>query len=77
MAEELGDILFVVANLCRKLAVDPEKALRGANSKFGKRFRAMETLARARGQDFAILSLDEQEALWTDVKTGERSPGAA
>jgi hypothetical protein len=37
----------------------------------------METLARARGQDFAMLSLDEQEALWTDVKTGERSPGAA
>jgi glycine/D-amino acid oxidase-like deaminating enzyme len=72
-----GDILFVVANLCRKLSVDPEEALRAANSKFGKRFRAMETLARARGQDFAALSLDEQEALWTDVKTAERSPGGA
>jgi nucleoside triphosphate diphosphatase len=77
VAEELGDILFVVANLCRKLAVDPEEALRAANSKFGKRFRAMETLARARGQDFATLSLDEQEALWTAVKMAERSPGAA
>lgn len=77
VAEELGDILFVVANLCRKLSVDPEEALRAANSKFGKRFRAMETLARARGQDFAALSLDEQEALWTDVKTAERSPGGA
>jgi len=77
VAEELGDILFVVANLCRKLAVDPEEALRGANSKFGKRFRAMETLARARGQDFAMLSLDQQETLWTDVKTGERSHGGA
>ena len=77
VAEELGDILFVVANLCRKLAVDPEEALRAANSKFGKRFRAMETLARARGRDFATLSLDEQEALWTAVKMAERSPGAA
>lgn len=77
VAEELGDILFVVANLCRKLSVDPEEALRAANSKFGKRFRAMEGLARTRGQDFAALSLEEQEALWTDVKTAERSPGAA
>lgn len=72
VAEELGDILFVVANLCRKLSVDPEEALRAANSKFGKRFRAMEGLARTRGQDFAALSLEEQEALWTDVKTAER-----
>jgi nucleoside triphosphate diphosphatase len=77
VAEELGDILFVVANLCRKLSVDPEEALRAANSKFCKRFRAMEELARTRGQDFAALSLEEQEALWTDVKTAERSPGAA
>lgn len=77
VAEELGDILFVVANLCRKLSVDPEEALRAANSKFGKRFRAMERLARLRGQDFAALPLEEQEALWTAVKTAERSPGAA
>ena len=72
VAEELGDILFVVANLCRKLNVDPEEALRAANSKFGKRFRAMEALAGERGQDFAALTLDEQEALWTAVKTNER-----
>ncbi len=77
VVEELGDILFVVANLCRKLSVDPEEALRAANSKFGKRFRAMETLAHTRGQDFAALTLDEQEALWAAVKTAERSPGAA
>ena len=77
VAEELGDILFVVANLCRKLSVDPEEALRAANSKFGKRFRAMEALARARGQDFASLTLDEQEALWVAVKVIERSPAAA
>ena len=73
VAEELGDILFVVANLCRKLNVDPEEALRAANSKFGKRFRAMEALAQERGQDFAALTLDEQEALWSAVKANERS----
>ena len=72
IAEELGDMLFVVANLCRKLSVDPEEALRNANSKFVKRFSGMEELARKRGQDFASLSLDEQEALWTDVKKAER-----
>jgi nucleoside triphosphate diphosphatase len=73
IAEELGDILFVVANLCRKLQVDPEEALRSANAKFVKRFSGMEELARSRGLDFASLSLDEQEALWTDVKTAERA----
>jgi nucleoside triphosphate diphosphatase len=72
VAEELGDILFVVANLCRKLEVDPEEALRQANAKFVKRFSGMEALARFRGLDFARLSLDEQEALWTDVKAEER-----
>ncbi len=73
VAEELGDILFVVANLCRKLGVAPEVALRNANSKFVKRFAGMESLARERGLDFAALSLDEQEALWVDVKAIERS----
>ncbi len=73
IAEELGDMLFVVANLCRKLSVDPEEALRNANAKFVKRFSGMEELARKRGQDFASLSLDEQEALWTDVKKAERA----
>ncbi len=73
IAEELGDMLFVVANLCRKLSVDPEEALRSANAKFVKRFSGMEELARKRGQDFASLTLDEQEALWTDVKKAERA----
>jgi MazG family protein len=73
VAEELGDILFVVANLCRKLGVEPEEALRSANAKFVKRFRGMEELAWSRGQDFTQLSLDEQEALWIDVKAAERA----
>ncbi len=72
VAEELGDMLFVVANLCRKLNVDPEIALRDANAKFVRRFGGMEALARARGVAFGDLSLDEQEALWVEVKTGER-----
>ncbi len=66
--EELGDILFVCANLCRKLGVDPEVALRKANSKFQKRFAGMETIARERGVDFAGLDLDAQEELWQEVK---------
>lgn len=77
ISEELGDILFVAANLCRKLGVDPEVALRNANSKFGKRFRAMEAMATAQGLDFASLTLDQQEALWAAVKAIERSQRGA
>jgi MazG family protein len=73
IAEELGDILFVVANLCRKLEVDAEGALRAANAKFVKRFHGMEALARSRGLGFASLSLDEQEALWSEVKAAQRN----
>lgn len=71
--EEIGDLLFVVANLARRLKVDPEIALRNANSKFEKRFRAMEALAQERKVDFSKLSLDEQESYWLDVKSRERS----
>lgn len=72
--EELGDMLFVVANLCRKLSVDPEVALRGANAKFIRRFTGMEALARSRGVEFGSLTLDQQEALWVEVKKIERAP---
>nr|WP_070959447.1 nucleoside triphosphate pyrophosphohydrolase [Hyphomonas sp. Mor2] len=70
--EEIGDLLFVVANLARRLKVDPEIALRKANSKFERRFRGMESLASDRKIDFSSLSLDEQEALWVQVKKTER-----
>lgn len=66
--DEVGDLLFVLVNLARHLDVDVSRALRGANRKFEQRFRAMEDLATARGQVFAALSLDEQEALWQHVK---------
>ncbi len=64
-AEEIGDLLFAVVNWARKLGIDPEAALRAANAKFEKRFRAMEGMA---GEAFAGLSLDEKEALWESVK---------
>ncbi|MEZ5939195.1 MAG: nucleoside triphosphate pyrophosphohydrolase [Hyphomonadaceae bacterium] len=71
--EELGDILFVCANLCRKAGADPEQALRKANAKFQKRFSGMEALARARGVEFGSLDLAQQEELWTAVKRAERA----
>jgi ATP diphosphatase len=69
--EEIGDLLFAAANLARKLDVDAEAALRAANAKFERRFRAMEGLAHARGEIFSSLSLAAQEALWLDVKRAE------
>lgn len=66
--EEIGDLLFVGANLARRLSVDPEEALRRANAKFERRFRAMEALATRRGQRFEALDLEAQEALWQEVK---------
>ena len=71
--DEMGDLLFVAANLARRLNVDPEIALRQSNAKFERRFRAMEALASERGQDFTALDLDAQEALWQDVKKTERA----
>lgn len=72
--DELGDLLFVAANLSRRLSVDPEQALRRANAKFERRFRAMEAAASTDGLAFADLSLDRQEAYWQQVKRAEKAP---
>ena len=69
--EEIGDLLFAAANLARKLDVDAEAALRSANDKFERRFRAMEALAAARDESFASLNLSAQENLWSEVKRAE------
>nr|WP_232145265.1 nucleoside triphosphate pyrophosphohydrolase [Luteimonas sp. Y-2-2-4F] len=68
---ELGDLLFVAANLARHAGVDVGRALRGANHKFERRFRAMEALAAAEGVPLEARPLDAQEALWARVKRAE------
>jgi nucleoside triphosphate diphosphatase len=73
--EELGDVLFVLANLARQLAIDPEAALQGANDKFARRFGAMEDQARRQGVALSSLSLAELDALWEAAKRQERSEG--
>ena len=68
LEEELGDLLFVVANLVRQCGFEPEETLKKGNQKFIERFKAMESLAKERGQVFEDLPLDEQEELWQCVK---------
>ncbi len=70
-ADEAGDLLFAAVNLVRSHGIAPEDALRAANAKFERRFRAMEALANQQGREFASLLLDEQEALWQAVKASE------
>ncbi len=67
MEDELGDLLFVMTNLARKLRIDPAQALRRANAKFELRFRAIEDAAGSRAA-LDAMSLDEMEALWQQVK---------
>ena len=71
IADELGDLLFAVTNLARKLAVDPEQALRNANRKFERRFQAVEARLAQKGKAVGAASLDEMEAEWQRVKADE------
>jgi MazG family protein len=71
LEEEVGDLLFVIANLARHLKVDPEKALRTANAKFVRRFRYIEAGLTKQGRTPADASLDEMEALWQEAKKSE------
>lgn len=72
LEDELGDLLFVAANLARHARVDPGAALRRANAKFERRFRAMERLAAADGVDLGALGLEAQDAYWNRAKAEER-----
>jgi len=73
LAEEYGDMLFVIANLGRHLNIDPEEALRSANSKFTRRFRFIETELKKRGKSPEQSDLDEMDALWDAAKEQEKS----
>lgn len=66
--EELGDLVFAVANLARHLKVDAESAAEGATAKFARRFRAVEAGAKAAGRSLRDMSLGEMEALWEEAK---------
>ena len=68
LEDELGDVLFAVTNLARKLDLDPDSALRRTNHKFERRFRAMEAAAEAEGRPLIERTLDEQEVVYQRVK---------
>jgi ATP diphosphatase len=71
LTDEMGDLLFVLANLARKLNLDPEACLRHANDKFSRRFDAMEGLLARDGRDLKGESLEAMEAAWQAVKRAE------
>jgi len=73
VAEEFGDLLFVMANLARHLGVDPEAALRGANAKFTRRFGRIEDWLEAAGKRPADSDLAEMDALWNRAKAEEKA----
>jgi nucleoside triphosphate diphosphatase len=71
--EEIGDVLFVLANLARKAKVDPEVALRSANAKFERRFRWIEEALQRDGKSPETSSLEEMDGLWNLAKRHERN----
>ncbi|MFQ5768826.1 MAG: nucleoside triphosphate pyrophosphohydrolase, partial [Acidobacteriota bacterium] len=74
MTEEMGDLLFVMANLARRHRLDPEEALRQANLKFQRRFRFMERRLERKGKSPSGATLNELETLWEEAKREERKP---
>ncbi len=75
LVEEMGDLLFAIANWGRHVGADAEGALRAANAKFERRFASMEALARERSLVLTELTLDHWEALWLEAKQAERGVG--
>jgi MazG family protein len=74
-AEELGDLLFALANLARHCTIDPESALRAASAKFERRFRFIEDELAKRGRSPAQSDLAEMDALWDEAKAAEKAGG--
>ena len=68
----MGDLLFAVTNLARKLGVDPEVALRRTNDKFTRRFKFVEAGAEQGGKELSNMSLEDMDALWNKAKQEER-----
>jgi ATP diphosphatase len=73
LEEEIGDLLFVMANLARHLKVDPEGALRAANQKFTRRFARIEDWLAEQGRNPADSTLEEMDTLWTRAKAEEKA----
>ncbi len=73
LSEEIGDLLFVMANLARHLDVDPEAALRGANAKFTRRFRGIEAALKAEGKRPEDSDLDEMDAIWNRIRAEDKT----
>ncbi len=71
--DEFGDLLFVVANLARHMKIDPEAAIRAANSKFTRRFRHIEAALAAEGKRPEDSTLEEMDALWNAAKAAEKA----
>ncbi|KZE35467.1 nucleoside triphosphate pyrophosphohydrolase [Chelatococcus daeguensis] len=70
--DEIGDLLFAVANLARHLEIDAEAALRGTNTKFERRFRFIEQVVEGQGASMADVSLEDMEDIWQEAKRRER-----
>jgi MazG family protein len=71
--DEIGDLLFSIANIARKLDVNAEEALQSANRKFSRRFEAMERTVRTDGRNLDQLTLEQMDTLWDQAKVAERS----
>lgn len=73
--DELGDFLFVVANLARKLEIEPEDALRGANAKFVRRFHHIEARLSETGRTPAQSTLEEMDRFWDEARAADKARG--
>ena len=73
MHDEIGDLLFTIANIARKVSVNAEEALQSTNRKFMSRFEAMEAYVHERGQNLDQLTLEEMDQLWDEAKAAERA----